>query len=73
MKNIKEYWDTLHSMPRNEVLKLAKEEVLDVRGLSILKNILYKYNLSNVTIDYKLNISFKKSKDYCPQKEVDKK
>ena len=68
MSDYKEDWDYYDSMPRKDVLNLAMEEMLDVRGLSKVKEILYKYNLSTVTFDYKLQITFKKSLTYCPRR-----
>ncbi len=72
MKDLQKFWDYLGGLPRNDVIKMAEEELLDVRGLSLVKNILYKYNLSNVTIDYKLKLAFKRSIQYCPKKEFEK-
>jgi len=45
----------------------------DVRGLSKVKQILYKYNLSSVTIDYKLMFSFQRKLERNPRKELEKK
>lgn len=60
------------SMSRQEQYEEAIEEIMDVPGLSKLQGIMKKYNLSFVTIDYKLQITVKRSKDYCPKKDEKK-
>ena len=52
---------------------MAEQELLDVRGLTAIRKILQKYNLTNVTIDHRLKFAFKKSLDYCPRKDLEKK
>jgi len=71
--DLKRYWSQLDGMPRKDVLNMAEEEMLDVRGLSLVKKILYKYNLTHVTIDHNLKFSFKRSLTYNPRKEIEKK
>ena len=71
--DLKRYWSLLDGKPRKDVLKMAEEEMLDVKGLSIVRKILYKYNLTNVSIDHNLKFAFKRSLTYNPKKEVEKK
>lgn len=59
-------------MDTNEAKRLAMEELLDVPGLSKVKNILEKYNLTHVSIDFKLNLTLKKSNQYNPLREKQK-
>jgi len=69
MSNEREnYWKYLDGLPRKDVLRMAQEELLDVRGLSVVKNILDKYNLTNVTIDHNLRLTLKKSIQDNPRK-----
>lgn len=69
LDDLKHYWRLLDGMPRKDVLQMAEEEMLDVKGLSLVRNILYKYNLTNVSIDHKLRFAFKKSVQDNPRKE----
>lgn len=73
MQDYRNFWDQLSTLTRNDVVKMAHDELLDVKGLSMVKQILYKYNLSHVTIDHRLNFVFKKSPDYCPRKDLEDK
>lgn len=69
--DLKRYWSLLDGMPRKDVLQMAEEEMLDVKGLSIVRNILYKYNLTHVSIDHKLRFAFKRSVKDNPRKEIE--
>jgi len=69
IEDLRKDWDHYDTIPRKEVMQLATDEVMDVRGLSRIKAILLKYNLSSVSFDYKLRITFKKSTLYTPRKE----
>jgi len=70
--DLKRFWNQLDGLPRKEVVFMAEEEMKDVRGLSKVKEILYKYNLSSVTIDYKLMFSFQRKLARTPRKELEK-
>jgi len=52
---------------------MAEDELLDVRGLSIVKQILHKYNLSSVTLDHKLRFTLKRSLTQNPRKDLKEK
>jgi len=69
-KQFKKFWIYLDTLCRQDVVNMAVEEILDVRGLSKVQSILRKYNLSHVTIDYKLNCVFKKGTNYNYRKDV---
>ena len=71
-KDLRKDWEYFDTLSRKEVMKLAEDEIMDVRGLSRIKEILLKYNLSSVSFDYKLRIIFKKSTLYTPRKEYEK-
>jgi len=58
--DLKQFWGHLDTLRRDEVIRLAKEEILDIRGLSAVQKVLYKYNLSTFTMDHDLNISLKR-------------
>jgi len=73
MTDFRKFWSQIDGLPRKEVVHMAEEEIKDVRGLSKVKEILYKYNLSSVTIDYRLMISFQKKMERNPRKELEKK
>jgi len=66
-EDLNQFWNYLEDLPRKKRLSLAEEELLDVRGLSVVKKILYKYNLTHVAIDHQLRMSFKKSNRDCPR------
>jgi len=57
-----------YNRDKNTIKHRAKEAVLDVPGLAKCKAILHKYNVSHFQIDKKMNITAKKSKNYCPLK-----
>jgi len=52
---------------------MAEDELQDVRGLSVVKNILDKYNFSHVSIDHKLRLTLKMSALQSPKSELEKK
>ena len=60
------------SMPRQEAYEEAVEEIIDIPGLSKIKKIMEKYNISYIVFDYKMNISAKRSAQYCPKWEEQK-
>ena len=70
MQDYETFWKTLAGLSRKELDTLAREEILDVRGLSKIRNILYKYNLSSVTFDHKLRMTFKKKMKYGPKEDL---
>lgn len=72
MEDYSNFWEHLSTLPRSKIHQMAEEELMDVRGLSLVKTILHKYNLTNVTINYNLKFAFKKSIEYCPRKEFEK-
>lgn len=51
----------------NERKRLAVDEIMDIPGLSKIRNILEKYQLSSVTIDFKLQIVARDSRNYNPR------
>ena len=65
-------WTHLDTLSRADVYHKAIEDLMDVRGLSKIKEILKEYNLSYVCIDYKLKMTVKRSSNYCPRKELGK-
>lgn len=73
MVDKKEYWDYLDTLPRKKVLEMVENELLDVRGLSIIKNILDKYNFSHVSIDHRLRFTLKRSALQSPKSDLEKK
>ena len=66
------YEKDVSGLPRSEASKLAIDEIMDVRGLSKVKQILIKYNLTNITIDFNLKMYTKRSLLYNPKKYADK-
>jgi hypothetical protein len=60
------------SAPEQSRYEQAIEEIKDIKGLSLIRNVMEKYNLSFVTIDFKLNITAKRSRDYCPKRDKEK-
>jgi len=71
-KDLKGYWKYLEGLPRKDILRMAEEELLDVRGLSKVRGILQRYNITHVTIDHRLQFSFKKSPGYSPKCDLEK-
>ena len=58
----------LASLNTKEAKHLAEQEIMDIPGLSAVRKVLEKYNVTNVTIDFKLNVTCKFSKYHNPKK-----
>ena len=67
--DMERYWSKLDTMSRKEVLSLAEDEFLDIPGLSKVANVLRKYNLTEVTINHKLQFALKRSLSKNPRSE----
>ena len=62
----------IQTMPKQHAYYEAKEEILDITGLSKLRKVMEKYNLSYVAFDFKLNVTVKRLRSYNPAKESEK-
>jgi len=71
-EDLKDHWRKIDSLSKNEIKDRAREELLDIKGLSAVRNILCKYNLTNVCIDFRLNLAFKRSPKDNPKKYFEK-
>lgn len=60
------------SVPKQEAYKAAIEEILDVPGLSKLRNIMEMFDISYVVFDFNLQISCKRVPNYRPLKHSKK-
>lgn len=72
MEDRKNFWDYLNTLTRAQIIEMAEQELLDIKGLTAVRKILHKYNLTNVTMDNRMKFAFKKSIDYCPRKDFEK-
>ena len=63
--NLKEY--PVNELIAKERKYLAEEDIKDIAGLSQIRDILVKYNITNVTIDFNLNVYCRFTKKFSPK------